>query len=157
MSSILPKNERWGNFMYRKMPKRSFFGRIQVAKICFRDLLTFRVNKFLMSKQPALFIDSIFEWRFWYTVQNIYQNQVLGLPALRNATENPRIPVPGIFLHPDPRKISFASPRSPVSPTILPEFPENQLSWELFSLFFEKWYKNLPLNDNQICKSLQTH
>ena len=42
MSWILPKNERWGNFMYWKMPQRSFFGRIQDAIICFWDLLTFR-------------------------------------------------------------------------------------------------------------------
>ena len=41
LSWILPKNERWGNFMYWKMPQRSFFGRIQDAIICFRDLLTF--------------------------------------------------------------------------------------------------------------------
>ena len=41
LSLILPKNERWGIFMYWKMPQRSFFGRIQDAIICFRDLLTF--------------------------------------------------------------------------------------------------------------------
>ena len=35
LSWILPKNERWGNFMYWKMPQRSFFGRIQYAIICF--------------------------------------------------------------------------------------------------------------------------
>ena len=28
-SWILPKNERWGNFQYIKLPQRSFFGRIQ--------------------------------------------------------------------------------------------------------------------------------
>ena len=28
-SWILPKNERWGNFQYIKLPHRSFFGRIQ--------------------------------------------------------------------------------------------------------------------------------
>ena len=38
---ILPKNERWGNFMYWKLPQRSFFGRIQDTIICFWDLLTF--------------------------------------------------------------------------------------------------------------------
>ena len=26
---ILPKNERWGNFQYIKLPKRSFFERIE--------------------------------------------------------------------------------------------------------------------------------
>ena len=33
LSWILPKNERWGNFMYWKMPHLSFFGRIQDAII----------------------------------------------------------------------------------------------------------------------------
>ena len=28
-SWILPKNERWGNFQYIKLPQRLFFGRIQ--------------------------------------------------------------------------------------------------------------------------------
>jgi len=41
LSWILPKNERWGNFMYWKLPQRSFFERIQDAIICFWDLLTF--------------------------------------------------------------------------------------------------------------------
>ena len=41
VSSILPKNERWDNFQYIKLSQRSFFGRIQDAIICFRDLLTF--------------------------------------------------------------------------------------------------------------------
>ena len=41
VSSILPKNERWGNFQYIKLPQRSFFGRIQGIIICLRDLLTF--------------------------------------------------------------------------------------------------------------------
>jgi hypothetical protein len=41
LSSILPKNERWGNFQYIKLPQRSFFGRIQDAIIWIRDLLTF--------------------------------------------------------------------------------------------------------------------
>ena len=41
LSCILPKNERWGNFMYWKLPQHSFFGRIQEAIICFWDLLTF--------------------------------------------------------------------------------------------------------------------
>ena len=39
---ILPKNERWDNFQYIKLSQHSFFGRIQDAVICFRDLLTFR-------------------------------------------------------------------------------------------------------------------
>ena len=38
---ILPKNKCWGNFMYSKLPQRSFFGRIQDTIICFWDLLTF--------------------------------------------------------------------------------------------------------------------
>ena len=41
VSWILPKNERWGIFMYWKLPQRSLFGRIQDAIICFWDLLTF--------------------------------------------------------------------------------------------------------------------
>ena len=41
LSWILPKNERWGNFKYWKLPQRLFFGRIQDAIICFWDLLTF--------------------------------------------------------------------------------------------------------------------
>ena len=40
-SWILPNNECWGNFMYWKLPQRSFFGRIQDVIICFWDLLTF--------------------------------------------------------------------------------------------------------------------
>ena len=39
-SWILPKNERWGNFQYIKLPQHSFFGRIQ-DNIFFRDFLTF--------------------------------------------------------------------------------------------------------------------
>ena len=31
-SWILPKNKRWGNFQYLKLPQRSFFGRIQDNK-----------------------------------------------------------------------------------------------------------------------------
>ena len=41
LSWILPKNKRWGHFMYWKLPQRSFFGRIQDTIICFWDLLTF--------------------------------------------------------------------------------------------------------------------
>ena len=41
LSWILPKNERWGIFMYWKLPQRSFLGRIQDAIIWFWDLLTF--------------------------------------------------------------------------------------------------------------------
>ena len=41
MSWILPKNKCWGNFQYIKLPQHSFFGRIQDAIICFRDLLTY--------------------------------------------------------------------------------------------------------------------
>ena len=41
LSWILLKNEHWGNFIYWKLPQRSFFGRIQDALICFWDLLTF--------------------------------------------------------------------------------------------------------------------
>ena len=37
---IRSKNERWGIFQYIKLPRRSFFGRIQDAIICFWDLLT---------------------------------------------------------------------------------------------------------------------
>ena len=40
-SWILPKNERWGNFQYIKLPQRSFFGRIQDNIFSFRDFLTF--------------------------------------------------------------------------------------------------------------------
>ena len=42
VSSILPKNERWDNFQYIKLPQRSFFGRIEDTINCFPDLLTFR-------------------------------------------------------------------------------------------------------------------
>ena len=41
LSLILLKDERWRIFLYWKMPQRSFYGRIQDAIICFRDLLTF--------------------------------------------------------------------------------------------------------------------
>ena len=44
-SWILPKNERWGNFQYIKLPQRSFFGRIQDNIFFFRDYLTFSSNK----------------------------------------------------------------------------------------------------------------
>ena len=40
-SWIFPKNKRWCNFMYWKLPQCSFFGRIQDGIICFWDLLTF--------------------------------------------------------------------------------------------------------------------
>ena len=45
-SWILPKNECRGNFMYWKLPQRSFFGRIWGAIICLWDLLTF-INHWL--------------------------------------------------------------------------------------------------------------
>ena len=45
LSSILPKNERWDNFMYRKLSQRSFFGRIEDTIICFRDCLAFSKQK----------------------------------------------------------------------------------------------------------------
>ena len=41
VSSILPKNERWDNFQYKKLSQRSFFGRIEDTIICFRYCLTF--------------------------------------------------------------------------------------------------------------------
>ena len=41
MSQILQKNERWGIFMYWKMPQRSFFWRIWNNIFFFRDLPTF--------------------------------------------------------------------------------------------------------------------
>ena len=34
---IIPKNESWGNFMYWKLPQRSFFGRILDIKKSFRN------------------------------------------------------------------------------------------------------------------------
>ena len=46
VSSILPKNERWDNFMYCKLSQRSFFGRIEDTINFFRDLLTFKANSF---------------------------------------------------------------------------------------------------------------
>ena len=46
-SWILPKNERWGNFQYMKLPQRSFFGRIQDNIFFFRDFLTFTVRTLL--------------------------------------------------------------------------------------------------------------
>ena len=51
LSWILPKNERLGNFIYWKMPQRSFFGSIQDAIICFWDLLTFSVSDFVWHKE----------------------------------------------------------------------------------------------------------
>ena len=55
LSWILPKNERWGNFISWKLPQRSFFGRIQDAIICFWDLLTFSMREitWLNSQQPT--------------------------------------------------------------------------------------------------------
>ena len=46
VSSIVPKNERWDNFMYWKLSQRSFFGRIEDTIICFRDCLTFKTRSF---------------------------------------------------------------------------------------------------------------
>ena len=45
VSSILPKNERWDNFMYWKLSQHSLFGRIQDATIYFPDLETFSHTK----------------------------------------------------------------------------------------------------------------
>ena len=43
VSSILPKNEHWDNFMNWKLSQCSFFGRIEDTINCFRDLLTFNI------------------------------------------------------------------------------------------------------------------
>ena len=45
VSSILPKNERWDNFMYWKLSQCSFFGRIEDTIICFPDCLTFTKSR----------------------------------------------------------------------------------------------------------------
>ena len=42
--SILPKNEHWDSFQYIKLSQRSFYGRIEGTKNCFRELLTFRIH-----------------------------------------------------------------------------------------------------------------
>ena len=44
-SWILPKNERWGNFQYIKLPQRLCFGRIQDNIFFFRDFLTFGTSR----------------------------------------------------------------------------------------------------------------
>ena len=44
VSSILPKNDRWDNFIHWKLSQRLFFGRIEDTIHCFWDLLTFTGN-----------------------------------------------------------------------------------------------------------------
>ena len=44
VSSILPKNKRWDDFVYWKLSQRSFFGRIEDTIICFRDCQTFKTK-----------------------------------------------------------------------------------------------------------------
>ena len=56
-SWILPKNERWGNFQYIKLPQRSFFGRIQDNIFFFRDFLTF-------TNQDSLLLATL--WYFFF-------------------------------------------------------------------------------------------
>ena len=56
-SWILPKNERWGNFQYIKLPQRSFFGGIKDNIFFFRDFLTF--NKLLLIFSPITEFQSI--------------------------------------------------------------------------------------------------
>ena len=41
VSSILPKNENWGDFMYWKLSQQFVFVRIEDIINCFRDLLIF--------------------------------------------------------------------------------------------------------------------
>ena len=54
VSSILPNNERWDNFMYWKLSQRSFFGRIEDTIICFWDFLTFRRSQLIVHLKPNL-------------------------------------------------------------------------------------------------------
>ena len=99
LSWIIPKNERWGNFMYWKLPQRLFFGRIQDAIICFWDLLTFKETRhwYKMGSKIlrslicthnmheifriflTLWCDSIlggFPYRFWWTWNRIRSRSI---------------------------------------------------------------------------------
>jgi hypothetical protein len=83
LSWILPKNERWGNFMCWKLPQRSFFGRIQDAIICFWDLLTFSGLKIIAISRPSASnfksLSQSLE-QFLLTVgQNNFDNKILFL------------------------------------------------------------------------------
>ena len=60
LSWILPKNERWGNFMYWKITQRLFFGRIQDAIVCFWDLLTFS-----RARHDWIFFLGLFKIHYW--------------------------------------------------------------------------------------------
>ena len=62
VSSILPKNERWDNFMYWKLSQGSFFGRIKDTIICFRDCLNFSNLKFKWKRVFFKYLDFLTIW-----------------------------------------------------------------------------------------------
>ena len=54
-SWILPKNERWGNFQYIKLPQRSFFGRIQDNIFFFEILgITYKLQCSVLKEQDSM-------------------------------------------------------------------------------------------------------
>ena len=87
VSWILPKNERWGNFMYWKLPQRSFFGRIQNNIFFFRDFLTFskiNLEHFLDIKSGPNFIYLAISTFFYFNFPGSEKKEKMNWCGLTN-------------------------------------------------------------------------